>query len=178
MAAMPWRGRILVAGEADVAHFALHLGAIQRLDHPALGEMAFGIVVIHAFVHLPQVQMVGVQTSQRLLELAHRHFRIAPVRAHLGHQEHRRPAVANGAAHATLALAVVVLPRVVEEVDPGIDGGVGDPHRLRHRLDQAQVVATEAQDGDRVGMPAERSTRYLCGLATSRSSGHGRRACR
>ena len=49
----------------------------------------------------------------------------------LGHQEHfLAVAVPQGLAHADLALAVVVVPAVVHEVDAVVDGGADDPDAL------------------------------------------------
>jgi hypothetical protein len=77
------------------------------------------------------------------------------VRAHLGHQEDRVPAIRDGATHPPLALAFVILPRVVEKVDARVDGFVNDPDGLRDRLDLAEMVPTESDDGHRIGMPPE-----------------------
>src|SRR5205807_450738 len=78
---------VLVAGEADVAHLARLLRRVQRLDHAALGEVALRIVPVDALVHLPQVEAVGLQALQRLVELLHRHVLAAAVRADLCHEE-------------------------------------------------------------------------------------------
>src|SRR6185295_9267464 len=46
--------RIFVPGEADVAHLAVALGALERFHNAARREMARWIVVVHAFVDLPE----------------------------------------------------------------------------------------------------------------------------
>jgi len=111
-------------------------------------------------VNLPEVEVIGAQPAQRLLELAHRDPGVAAVRADLRHQEHRIPSVLDGAPHPLFALAVVVLPGVVQKVDPGGDRLVNDPDRLGGRPGLAEVVAAKTDDRDLVGMAAERAAGY------------------
>ena len=119
--------------------------------------MALGIVVVDALVNLPEIEMVGPQAPQRFVELAHRDLGVASVRADLGHQEHRVPAILDRASHSPLALAVVILPGVVEEVDAGVDRFVNDPNRLGDGPGFAEVIAAESEDGHQVAMPAKQS---------------------
>ena len=82
---------------------------------PPLREVQVRVVVVDAFMHLPEVEAVGVQPPQRLFELAHRLALAASVRAHLGHQEDAVAPIAYRLAHHHFRTAVVVLPRVVHE---------------------------------------------------------------
>ena len=96
----------------------------------------------------------------------------------LGHQEHLVPiAVLEGLAHPDLALAVVVVPGVVQEVDPAIDRGVDDVDRqlLVHML-QGKVPTSEPYGGYPLARTAEGPIGHLniahdCGLdETARST--------
>ena len=124
---------------------------------PPAREVTLGIVVVDALVNLPEVEIIGPQPPQRLLELPHRDFRVAAVRADLRHQEDRVAAIVDRATHPLFALAFVIFPGVVEKVDARVDRGVDDPHRLGHRLRLSEVISAEADDGDEVGMPSERA---------------------
>ena len=174
----------LVAGEADVTHLAGLLGFVQRLDHPALGEVPLRVVVVDALVDLPQVEVVGLQSLQRLVELPQGDLLVAAVGADLGHQEDLVAPTLEGLAHPLLALAVVVLPGVVEEVDAGIDRLVDDGDGFLEGRGVAQAVAAQPDDGDRLLGPPERFARDPVGsgvaqlesgrrLGPERGTGHG-----
>ena len=133
-------------------------GAIEGVDDAAAREVPIGIVVVGALVHLPEIQVVGLEPLERLLELAHRHARVAPVGADLGHQEDTLAPIRDGAAHADLALVFVIFPGVVHERDAGIDRGVDEAGSLADRLDIAEVIATEPECRNRhICMTAERT---------------------
>ena len=93
--------------------FPCSLARVSASMAPPFEKMTLWVVVYTHTMDLPQVQVVGPQTPQRLLELAHGDRRIAAVRADLRHQEDRVPPVGDGAPHAALALPFVVLPGVV-----------------------------------------------------------------
>ena len=149
-----------MTGEADEADLPIPLRAIERLDHAAASEVQVGIVVVGALVHLPEIEMIGLEPAQRFLELLHRDFRVAPVRADLRHEEHALAAIGNRAPHPRFAFVFVILPRIVQERDARIDGRVDDTGRLANGLHAAEVVATErkGRDGD-VSVSAERTQR-------------------
>jgi hypothetical protein len=134
---------------------AFLLGLRQRVHDAAFREMPFGIVLVRALMDLPQIEVVGVQPSKRLLELALRHVGVSTVRADLRHQEHTLPAVLNGPAHPAFAFAVVVFPGVVKKVHAGVDRRVDDADRLLDRFDHAKVIAAETDDRDEFGVAAE-----------------------
>jgi hypothetical protein len=116
-------------------------------------------------VNLPEIKMIGSQTPQRFVKLAQRHVGVASVRADLRHQEDRIPAIGDGPSHSALALSVVVLPGIVEEIDAGVDCFVNNPHGLGDCLDFAEMKAAETDDGHAIGMTAKRSAsdRFVCG---------------
>src|SRR5687768_6678610 len=125
--------------------------------------MALGIVVERQLVHRPEIEVVGLQTPQRLLELVHPDLRIAPMRAHLRHEEDPIPAANEGPAHALLALSLVILPGVVHERDAGIDGFMDDPRRVLLRRHLPEVIAAESDSRHVLSRAAEGAARYLVG---------------
>jgi hypothetical protein len=78
-------------------------------------------------------------------------------------------AVGDGASHPTFALAVVILPGVVEEVDPGVDGLVNDADRFGNGLRLAEVIAAEPDHGDAIRMAPERATIESNGIETMKA---------
>src|SRR5262245_50230888 len=113
--------RAFVAGESDESNFPLSPGLFERLDHSALCEMQLRIVVVNNFVNLPQVKVIGLQTPQRIFELAHRFMTITPVSANLGHQKDLVAPVPDSLAHQLFAASVVILPGVVQKSDPSVN---------------------------------------------------------
>ena len=136
--------RVLVAGESHEADLALALGLLERLHGPALGEVPIGIVLVDDLVDLPEVEMVGAEALERLVELAHGHVLAAAMRAELGHEEHGVAAAAGEPlAHELLALAVVVFPGVVHECDAGVDGLLHEANGRAAAARAGQVVSAE-----------------------------------
>ena len=122
--------RILVAGKADVAELALFLGLHEAFHGPALGEDPVGIIEAQDLVVLHEVDMVGAQAQERLVDLLEGFLLGPPV--HLGHQEDL-VAVAilrQGRAHAQFRAAFVVVPTIVHEGDAPVDPFVDQPGRL------------------------------------------------
>jgi hypothetical protein len=99
-------------------------------------------------VDLPEVEVVGLQAPERLLELADRGLAIAAVRADLGHQEDLVAAAAERFAHEGLAASLVVLPRVVHERDAGVHGLLHEADGLLPAPERAEVEAAETEDAD------------------------------
>ena len=124
---------------------------------PPLREVLRRLVVEDHFVNLPEIQIVGLQAAERVLELPHGGAGIAPVHAGLGHQEDLVAASDQRLAHARLAHALVVVPRVVHEGDAAVDGRMDEPGRLPLRLRQAEVPAAERQNRDRDARSSERA---------------------
>ena len=60
-----------MAGEADEAYFALLLGFEQRLCSTTGTNEQFGIILKDDAVNLPEVEVVGLKTTQRLFEHLH-----------------------------------------------------------------------------------------------------------
>ncbi len=80
------------------------------------------------FVKLHQVDVIGLQPLQRLVELATVGALLA---VDLGHQENLLAvAVPQSLPHPDFALAVVVVPAVVQKLMPVSIGGANDPDAL------------------------------------------------
>src|ERR1051325_5168792 len=92
--------------------------------------------------------MVCLQTSERLFELPQRGLLVAAVRADLRHEEDFIPPAFERLAHQLLAAALVILPSVVHEIQPGVNRLVDYAQRLALRLHERQVVAAERERGD------------------------------
>ena len=95
-------------------------------------------------MNLPQIQVIGLQPPQRLLQHLHREILIAAVGADLGHQEHAVAPALQRFAHPVFGLAAMIFPAVVEEVDPAVDRLVDDPDRRLLVLRVAEVMSAEA----------------------------------
>ncbi len=122
-------------------------GLENRL-HPAFrGKDEFGIGVANHFVELQQIDGVGLQAAQRLVDLAGGAFAAAGVE--LGHQEgFLAVSVTQGFAHTDFAGAVVVVPAVIEEVDAFIERGADDADAFLLVALAPQVVSAQADAGD------------------------------
>ena len=112
-------------------------------------------------MNLHQVDVVGLEAAERVFQLLLRGRGSAAV--DLGHQEGLLAvAVLEGAAHAALAFAVVVVPAVVQEVDARVECGADDADALvLGDLRRADVVAADADDGDGMAGAAEGTARDL-----------------
>ena len=121
---------MLVAGEAEEADLALLLGLEGELEGTAGREDPVGVVVVVDLVELPEVEMIGPQPAEAVFEVGL--GVLGGAAAALGHEEDLvAPAsLRDRLAHALLGLAVHVVPGIVEEGDPLVDGA----------LDQAEAV--------------------------------------
>jgi hypothetical protein len=112
---------------------------------------------------LDQVDAVGLQAAERFVQLADCFLLRAAV--DLGHQEDLLPIAAlQRLPHPELALALVVVPRVVQEVDAVVDRGADDPD-AEGLLDvlQAQVPSAETDRRDPFPRAAEHAVRHIRG---------------
>ena len=72
--------RRLVAGEAEMADFACRLGGDRGLVCAAGREDARRVVRAQDLVKLPEVEVIGAQAPERLVELLRRRRAVAPSR--------------------------------------------------------------------------------------------------
>ena len=146
--------RVLVAGEADEAHLA-RLARLEGRPQAALLEHPVGIVVVDHLMELPQVEVIGTEAPQAVVQAPLRAL-VVPL-AVLGHEEDLLPSPVLGqrASHQLLGAPVVVVPGVVEERDSLVEGGVHQSDRLRVVLDRSDVPAAEREDRDALARAAQ-----------------------
>lgn len=138
--------RVFVSGEADKAYFACLFRFRHGYDYAAFREVSFRVVVVNAFMHLPQVNVIGFKATQRIFKLFHRNLFVALVCADLRHQEYFVASPDESLAHVLFALTLVVLPSVVHEVDAGVSRFLNDAKRFLFVLVLADVRAADADD--------------------------------
>ena len=63
------------------------LASGERFEHAVRLVGKFGIVVVDDIVYLPNVEVIGLQAGERVLEHAHGNVFFAAVGADAGHQE-------------------------------------------------------------------------------------------
>ena len=137
--------RVLVAGEAEEADLAVLQGLEAGVDGPVLGEDPVGVVVVDDLVELPEVEVVGLEPAEAVLQV--RLGLLGGPAADLGHEEDLVAAapLGQGLAHPLLGDAVVVVPAVVHEGDAFVDGPLDQPEALLLILVPGAVVAAEAR---------------------------------
>src|SRR5580692_11925053 len=107
----------LVAGESDVTDLTCLLGLKYGFHRSPFGKNAVRIGLANHFMELEQIDSIGLQPSQRFIELCCSRGFVSAV--NLGHQEgFLAITIAQRLAHANFALAGVVVPAVIEKVDP------------------------------------------------------------
>ena len=156
-------GGVFVAGKADVAELAGLAGFEGGFEGSAYGEDAVGVFEADDLVELDEVDHVGLEAAERLLELLGVLGFGAAVE--LGHLEDLGAvAVAEGLAHADLGDAVVVVPAVVHEGDAAVDGGADELDGLFGGGLLADVEAAEADGGDALAGGAEVAVDHVWGF--------------
>src|SRR5581483_4696710 len=151
--------RVFVPGEADEPRLARLLGRQYRLLRPARREDAVRVFQADDFVVLEQVQVVGLESLERLVDLLGR-LLLRPA-VDLGHQEHFvAVAVLERLTHPLLAGALVVIPRVVHERDAGVDGRADDRDALLLGLLRADVEPADADGRHLDASAAERAVAH------------------
>src|SRR2546430_11400855 len=136
-------GGTLVAGEPDVADLAGALRRYHRFQRTVGPEHPLRVRHPDHLVELHEVDAVGLEPAQRLIDLLGRRVLVATV--DLGHEKHFVAiAVAQRLSHADLARPTVVVPAVVEEVDSVVDGRADDADGFLLVRLPAEMVAAHA----------------------------------
>ncbi len=149
--------RVFMPGEPQVPNLSLLERLERRVDGAVFGEDPVGIVVVDHFMKLPQVDMVGLEPAQAVFEVG---LSLAGgAAANLGHEEDLvAPAsLGEGLAHSLLGDAVVVVPGVVHEVDPFIDGPLDQADAVLLVLVPGAVMPAQADHGHHLTCAAERA---------------------
>ena len=133
--------------ESDEADLALLPGQIGRLDSAVAREDHLRVFLVHDFVELPQIDHIGPQAAQAVLQMFHGGLFVAAVV--LCHEEDLLSiTVCKGLAHELFGPAVVVFPGVVQERNAHIDGLSDQPDRLAVVSDSADVASSQPKHGD------------------------------
>src|SRR3569623_960201 len=100
------------------------------MDRPVLGKNPVGVVIIDNLVELPEVDMVGLEATETVLKVRLRI--LCGSSAALGHDERllATAALGQGLAHPLLGDSVMIIPAIVHEGDPLIDGPLDQPEAL------------------------------------------------
>jgi hypothetical protein len=99
-------------------------------------------------VDLPQIEVIGFQPPQGLVEHFHGQARAAAVRANLGHEENFVSSTLERPAQPILRPAIPVFPAVIAKCDPGIDGLVDEPDGILDSFEITEVMTADAERGD------------------------------
>ena len=149
-------GRIVVAGQAQEPDAPLLAGLDEGLEGPAAAEDRAQVAGCAQVVELPEVQVVGVQPVQALLQQPERAVAGAIVR--LGREEHIAATLAQRGA------IVVEAPRIgwrrVAVVHTLVQRPVDHGHRLGHpAMSPEHALAPEGELGHLVARAAQRPAR-------------------
>ena len=111
-------------------------------------------------MELHQIYVIGLQPFQGLVELLL--GRLFGSAVQFGHQEHfGTVAVLQGFAHALLALALVVIPTVVQKRDAPVYGGTDQGDALLLVLLLADVEPAHADEGYLLPRASQRPVQHI-----------------
>src|ERR1700675_1467142 len=134
--------RALVASDPDKTHLAPLLPLQYCFPPSVFGKNTVWIRISNHLVKLQQVNSIGLQPSQRFVELDCCSGFGSTV--DLGHQKGPLAiTVTKGFAHSNFALSAVVVPAVIEKIDSFIDSGSNNPDALCWITLLAQVITAE-----------------------------------
>src|SRR5215469_1868973 len=150
-----------VAGETDKPEFPRLLRFKNSFQRATGGKDAVRIGVANHFVKLKEVEVVGLEATEGLVNLARGGRLTAAV--DFGHEERLLAiAVAESFAHPEFALTAVVVPAVVQKIDSIVDASANDAYGFRlSEFRLAQVKSAEANDGNLFSCAPKGSARYL-----------------
>ncbi len=137
-----------MAGETDEADLALFLGFAKGFGGAIGADEQFGIVVKAYAMNLPEIEVVGLQAAEGLLQHLHGEGSVAAVSADFGHEEDFVAIAFEGVAHPDFGFAAVIFPAVIEEGYAAVDGFVNDLGGHLSIFSVAEMVSTETQSGD------------------------------
>src|ERR1700691_1928012 len=106
--------------ESEKPHLALPPGFEQSFRRAIWSKDQVRIIFVDYLVYLPDIEMIGLQTSQRFFKLAHGDILVTPMRTDLRHNDGAVPLALERATQPLLAQALMIFPGIVEEVDAGI----------------------------------------------------------
>src|SRR5271156_2625621 len=134
---------IFMPGKPDVTNLAHFPCCNRSLKRSAGRKDAVRVFQPDHFVKLREVDHIGLQAPERLLQL--KVVSLFGSAIHLGHQENLAAiAVAQCLTHADFTNSVVVVPAVVHEGDAAVDRGSNQAHAFRGIGLFTEVIATQA----------------------------------
>src|ERR1035441_4570928 len=167
--------RVRVPGEAAVTNLALLLRLLNGLKHAAGNENRVRFRVRQNLVHLPKVQVIGLQPTKRILQHGQGLFlSFLPlvVRANLGHQEHLIPLALQRGPHPFFRAPAGILPRIVKEGDTHINCGMGNAGGRLDRFRPGQRGPAQGERRHHLSMSPELALRNRpAGRAVGREHG-------
>src|SRR5208282_5541111 len=136
--------RVLVTRKSDVTNLAGLPGLDHRFHATTRPKDALGVFHSNNLVELQEINVVGIQAPKGFLNLlAGGGFR-PPI--YLGHEEDLLPvAVTQGLAHAQLTATPMIIPTIVHENDPAVDGAVDDPDPFGFLSEHSNVITPHAE---------------------------------
>src|SRR5207248_1121767 len=112
------------------SRLALLLRRIEGFEDSSLRIGQGGVIVETDTVNLPEIEMIGAQTAQRLVEHLQGEGGAPAMRADFRHEKDLVAAASKRPPHPLLGLAGVVFPAIVEKPDAGIDGAMNKANGL------------------------------------------------
>src|SRR5271157_190148 len=119
----------LVPSKADIAQLSSRAGFYHNFHCTARRKNAFSVVHTDKLVKLQQVEVIGLQSLERLVQLLGGRLAVAAI--NLRHEGGFLPiTVPQRLTHALFAYTAVVVPTVVKEVHATIERGTHDADGL------------------------------------------------
>ena len=165
--------RIAMAGNADEAGDFFITRLLKRLERAVVRENLVHVLLRADIVHLPAVQMVGLQALERFIQFAHRAV-VSAVGRFRGEINVLAPSLER-LAIILLAATMPVIMGGVAIIDAEVEGAVDDRDGLVIVAGNfQQPLAAEAERGDLLAGLAERTLRH-CGWRNNCVNGLGQR---
>src|SRR5215469_16255844 len=135
----------LVSRESDEADFAGFFRFENSFESSARSEDSVGISIANHLVELQQVNVVRLKTPQRFLDLRGG-TRFCPA-INFRHQKgFVTITILEGLTHANFALAAVIVPAVIQEIESFVEGLANDRDAFVGITLRTQVVAADADE--------------------------------
>src|SRR5208283_459807 len=138
---------IFVPSETDKADLAGFLRLECRFEAAARTKNALRIAHANNFVELEKINMVGLESAQRLVDL--QGGGLFGLAVNFGHEKGLLPvAITQRLAHAKLALPTIVVPAVVQKIDAALERGADNAYTFLLIGLDADMVTAQADHRD------------------------------
>src|SRR5262249_22632822 len=150
--------RVFVPSETDVAELAGLASLDERPMRAVFVEDAMRVFVSQHFMVLDEIDAVGLEAAQRLVELTRGLLGRSSIDLRQ-HEAFLTKSAAERRAHAPLAGAAIVVPAVVEKRDPAVDRGLDEAiGQRRADMWQREVPAAKADGRHTLARVAENAS--------------------